>query len=288
MPPIVDMGAYEYQAPLIPALSEWGLAAMTVALLIAGTLVIHRGRRGHRLPTYCRVFGGAFFGLGAFSASVAAQVQVGPQIRIDLNGGTAQAHETSIASSNRNPNEIVAAWNDWREVADPGSFRVVVAVSSDGGATWGHWVISPPPAFQGGNAVQYDPMTAYDGRTGTLWVGALSHSGAAMGVFVARKIPGENELEASVMATSTSGLPDKGWMAAGPSHTDPNATSVYIGFNRGLLASQNMGTHWTLIGPLLPPDAGALGFLPRVGPQASGCWVLMMKNLLRRFSENAT
>jgi hypothetical protein len=42
-PPIVDMGAYEHQ-PVIPAVSEWGMVAMTLLLLMAGTLVFPRRR----------------------------------------------------------------------------------------------------------------------------------------------------------------------------------------------------------------------------------------------------
>ncbi len=45
--PIVDMGAYEFQGETpIPAVSEWGLALMTVLLLTAATLVFARRRAG--------------------------------------------------------------------------------------------------------------------------------------------------------------------------------------------------------------------------------------------------
>ena len=47
-PPIVDMGAYEFQGPFIPAVSEWGLAAMALLVLTAGTLVLKHRRRVSR------------------------------------------------------------------------------------------------------------------------------------------------------------------------------------------------------------------------------------------------
>lgn len=88
----------------------------------------------------------------------------------------AAGNETSIASSNFNPNEIVAAWNDWRESprnapsADQ-IVRVGVAVSNDGGVTWTDFLVRPPPAFQ--TRFEGDPMTTYDDRTGTLWGSAV-------------------------------------------------------------------------------------------------------------------
>ena len=44
MPPIVDMGAYEFQTTSIPALSEWGLVVMTLLILTCGTILILRAR----------------------------------------------------------------------------------------------------------------------------------------------------------------------------------------------------------------------------------------------------
>ncbi len=40
----VDMGAYEFQVGAVPAVSEWGLVAMTLLFLTAGTLVYARRR----------------------------------------------------------------------------------------------------------------------------------------------------------------------------------------------------------------------------------------------------
>ena len=43
---MVGLGAYVYAgAPLIPAVSEWGMIALGLTVLIAGTLLIHRRTR---------------------------------------------------------------------------------------------------------------------------------------------------------------------------------------------------------------------------------------------------
>ncbi len=53
-PPIVDMGAYEFQPAPIPTVSEWGLVVMSLLLLAAATLVFGKrasaiSRRGTRM-----------------------------------------------------------------------------------------------------------------------------------------------------------------------------------------------------------------------------------------------
>lgn len=49
-PPIVDMGAYEFQGTPIPTLSEWRLVVMMLVLLTAGTAIIRRRRPSRALP----------------------------------------------------------------------------------------------------------------------------------------------------------------------------------------------------------------------------------------------
>ncbi|MFQ5807265.1 MAG: sialidase family protein [Phycisphaerae bacterium] len=191
----------------------------------------------------------------ALVCGVRAQPLVGPQIRIDNGGGTAAANETTIASTDLYPWEIVAGWNDYRT---PGRIRVGVAVSLDGGRSWGDFQLRPPPAY--GSDVEGDPMTAYDNRTGTLWAGGISF-GSNGGVFVARKQLGEGSFEPTVMARA-SGWADKGWMAAGVAPDDPDTTRLYIAYNEGLLISTDMGSSWS--GPF--SLGSGLGFLPRVGP----------------------
>ena len=103
---------------------------------------------------------------------------VGPPIRIDVAGGTQAANETTGASSELFPLELVTAWNDWRHAPPPPSselIRMGVGLSLDGGASWTDFVLRPPLANQGN--VEGDPMTAYDDRTGNLWVGAISFTG---------------------------------------------------------------------------------------------------------------
>ncbi|MCB1032761.1 MAG: tetratricopeptide repeat protein [Acidobacteria bacterium] len=181
---------------------------------------------------------------------------VGPQIRID-QGGSARANEISAAGvPSAAGGEIVATWNDYR---DPGgAIQMGVSSSVDGGATWVDRIVRPPAANQ--SSVEGDPMTAFDAQTGDLWVGAISFGGNG-GVYVARKTPGANTFEPSVM-TRVGGA-DKGWMAAGAAPAGGPGRRLYVAYDRGLQSSSDLGETWT---PVSFVTSG-LGFLPRVGGQ---------------------
>lgn len=181
---------------------------------------------------------------------------IGDQVRVDLGGGISAANETSIATSDVNPEHVVASWNDYREL---GTVRTGVSLSLDGGATWGDFLLRPPLANR--TSIEGDPMTAYDNRTGAMWVGAIAFLEPQGGVFVARKDAGAGSFNPAVMA-DVSGSADKCWMAAGRDPEDPDTTRVYIAYNEGLLTSTDMGDTWS--GPT--PLASGLGFLPRIGP----------------------
>lgn len=206
---------------------------------------------------------------------------VGPQIRIDVNNGTAATNENSAASLDPYGLEIVGTSNDWRASGGSEIIRMAVMVSNDGGQTWTDFHVRPPAANQ--SSVEGDPMTAYDNRTGTLWVGAISFAGNG-GLYVARKNPGANTFQPSVQIRTEGGA-DKCWMAAGIAPGNPNATRVYVSYNLGTWRSADMGQTWQ--GPLSNPATG-IGFLPRVGPNgelymswwdfSSGHWVVRSDN----------
>ncbi|MHC4429266.1 MAG: sialidase family protein [Planctomycetota bacterium] len=195
-------------------------------------------------------------------ATMGQAPQIGEAVRIDVAGGTEAANETTAAASEFDPMEIVAAWNDWRD-SPPTSelIRMGVALSLDGGASWTDFTLRPPGPNQSG--VEGDPMTAFDDRTGALWVGAISFAGNG-GVFVARKDHGSPTFEPSVMADATSSA-DKCWMAAGPLPGQPDTTRLYITYNLGVIWSDNMGATFTN-----PVSLGTgIGFLPRVAPDGT-------------------
>ena len=198
-------------------------------------------------------------GVVALTASAIAQEPtIGPQVRIDLGGSTRAANETSAASTEANPLEIVAAFNDWRESSDNTErIRLGVAVSLDGGAAWSDFVLRPPTVNQ--SLIEGDAMTAYDDRTGTMWAGAISFAQNG-GIFVARKEPGSGSFDPAVMAHVRPDA-DKCWMAAGPRPDEPDSTRLYVTFNEGVIWSDDMGDTWTSPTPL---GSGA-GFVPRIG-----------------------
>ncbi len=155
---------------------------------------------------------------------------MGPQIRIDILGGANGSYETSIASSNFNPNpdeiEIVAAWIHFRAspVLNPLPEQVILriwaGISTNGGMNWAEYPIRPPAEFQ--SDIEFDPMTAYDDRTGTLWVGGISWIdptdpvNRVLTLFVSRKLPGANTFQDSVVVDTGNAVIDKGWMGAWP------------------------------------------------------------------------
>lgn len=102
-----------------------------------------------------------------FVGTAGAQVQMGPQVRVDVTGGITSANETSMASSIINPAELVASWNDHRlsGTVCGGFAHVGAGVSMNGGATWTDGLIRPPSLFQ--TNFEFDPMTAYDDPTVT-------------------------------------------------------------------------------------------------------------------------
>lgn len=197
----------------------------------------------------------------ALCGHVIAQT-VGPQVLVDpsASGRGKAANETSAAASEVDPTRIVSSWNDWRpSVGASEVIRCRAGLSLNGGTTWTDFDIRPPAANQSG--VEGDPMTAFDDRTGDLWVGAISFSGNG-GVYVARLAYPNTTFSAPVMARVSSGA-DKCWMAAGPRPGLPNTTRVYIAYNEGLIWSDNQGATWTAPRAL----TSGIGFLPRVGPQ---------------------
>ncbi len=185
-------------------------------------------------------------------------IVAGPMVRIDAGGGTSQSVETSVLISGSNPLDIVTAWNDLREAGDAEAWSLGVGLSQDGGTTWNDFLLRAPGAtvenFEG------DPMTAYDPRTGNMWVGGVTFF-AGGNIYVARKAPGASTLEPVVVINDQNNF-DKGWLAAGPAPGDPNTTHLYVAYNLGLQVSADLGTTWSVVQAL---DLG-IAQQPRIGP----------------------
>lgn len=185
-------------------------------------------------------------------------IVVGPRVRIDTSGGTTQAAETSVAAAPGPNGHVVAAWNDLRDDGGVDAWSLGVGLSLDGGDTWTDFLLRPPGAPS--TSFEGDPMTAYDPRTGYLWVGGVTFFGGG-NLYVARKAPAAGAFE-PVVTINDSTVFDKPWMAAGPVPGLPNSTLLHVAYNLGLQTSQDLGSTW---GPVVPLDVGT-GQLPRVGP----------------------
>ncbi len=196
------------------------------------------------------------------AALAQSEPRIDAQAQVNNEGSGFPQNETTAASTDVAPGRILMGWNDYRQ----GSAKTGVGLSTDGGRTWTDQLIRPAPAFQAGT--EGDPMTAFDNRDGTMWIGSIAFSSNG-GLFVSKLEPGSTTFGPVVMAAlnsaSPSGFIDKGWMAAGPDALDPDnasKTMLYIAYNDGLIRSDDEGATWTSPQSL----GGGLGFLPRVGP----------------------
>ena len=128
----------------------------------------------------------AAIGILASAAFAQRPPIVGPQVRVDVGNGTWAANENSAAAAGF---EVVGTANDWRRSPTRANeiINMSVMVSNNAGQTWTDFLVRPPQANQ--SNVEGDPMTAYDARTGTLWVGAISFAGNG-GL---RKLPGPRD-----------------------------------------------------------------------------------------------
>ncbi|MEM6793374.1 MAG: tetratricopeptide repeat protein [Acidobacteriota bacterium] len=184
---------------------------------------------------------------------------LGAEVRVDV-GGSAQAIETAIAGVDAN---LVTAWNDQRAGQVSGSWRLGVATSVDGGASWSEQLLRPP----GGEATDFegDPTVAYDPRTGSFWAGGVSFfQGGSL--YVARKPPGQAFAPPVVVADQDGLLFDKALLAVGPAPGNPSSTRLYIAYREGFHASADLGATWS---PRLPLTPTEVYYQPRVAPDGT-------------------
>lgn len=175
------------------------------------------------------------------------------QARVSLDNLSKSGSETTGVAS-LDGRQIVAGFVDFRT---DGTIKNAFSVTSNGGLNWSHLLVRPPPAYQ--DTLEADPMTAYDARTNTLFVGGISR---AKCIYVAKKLPGQDAFGTSFVARIATS-PDKGWMVAGPRFGMPDTTRLYITYNEGIIWSDNLGATWTA-----PLSLGTgYGFLPRLGPR---------------------
>lgn len=205
-------------------------------------------------------------------ALASAQPRIWPAVRVDAGPDPQWAAEVSVSASGLYGQDVVVGWIDSRF----GLRHVGFGISVDGGRSWTEQMVRTPDEVPG--ALDADPMTATDPRTGTLWAGALGFQ-AQTGVFVASKASGQTALPPPVQVTTS--FTDKGFMAAGPDPNNPGVTRLYVAHLSGLDVSTDLGQSWTTLQPAF--GFQAFGVLPRVGPggelyivymdQTDGIWL---------------
>ncbi len=134
-------------------------------------------------------------------------------VRMDT-GGTSQAAETILATGGTGQT-LVAGWNDLRQAGVGGIWRLGVAASSNGGASWTDRIIRAPAGLA--DDFEGDPMVAYDPRTGNQWVGGVlfGYVRQRQGqLYVARRQPGTDNFLPAVAIHGASFI-DKPLLAAG-------------------------------------------------------------------------
>ena len=168
--------------------------------------------------------------------SIELPVSVGPAVRIDTGGGMAHAAEVSLAATD--DGLLVAAWNDLREAGAAGEWRLGWATSDDAGLSWSDGLLRPPGALPGD--FEGDPMTAFDPRTGTLWVGGTQFFGDEL--YLSRRPAGAAEFTApEIVAT---GFLDRGQLVAAPDPQQPQTTLLHMAHISGLQTSADFGQTW--------------------------------------------
>lgn len=219
-------------------------------------------------------------------ARATPQPSILEQVRVDVNApANRAANSTTAASSEFNPDRIVAAWIDWRQspVISSEILNTAASLSFDGGITWNDLLIRPPTPNQ--TSIEASPMTAADPRTGTIWVGGISY-GAGGGVYVARLDPSATSFTPAKMARLSASA-DRAAMAAGPKPGDPDSTRLYITSNEGCIRSDDLGETWNA-----PTSLGSgIGFLPRVASDGTlyvACWDQASALLLKRSTNGGT
>ncbi len=155
--------------------------------------------------------------------------------------------------------EVIAMWMKHPPVLDPllaGPVVFRLGYAADFALSWTFTDIHGTQE----ETSEQDPMTAWDPRTGKLFVGG---KGVARRIFVAREKdnpPGEFEEPVDALV-ALEGV-DKPWMAAGPLPEDPNATRIYVAGGLGtgeLMWSIDLNTTWSA-----PIDAEIIWPLPRI------------------------
>lgn len=199
--------------------------------------------------------------LGAPAAVLEAQLPGPlPPVRVDT-GGTSQAAEAQI-SGDGSAQTLIAGWNDLRQAGPGGEWRLGVATSLDGGASWTDRILRSPAGLA--DDFEGDPMVVQDPRTGHQWVGGVLFGYVRQRpsqLYVARRQAGSHNLLPAV-AVNQATFVDKGLLAAGPRPGLPNTTRLYVAYNLGVQFSDDLGATWSTVRDL----NGGISHTPRVGP----------------------
>ncbi len=160
-------------------------------------------------------------------APAPARGQGGPDVRVNQDLPGRVQNESSLAESPAAPGTFVAAFNDQPYAGGGG---MGVAASADGGSTWLHQLLAPPPGF--GFIDAFDPIAAFD-TSGFAYAGFVTTDGTyggnvAVAVYASPDGGVTWPFQTLAALATTGPFYDKPHMAADTGAASPFAGSLYV------------------------------------------------------------
>jgi len=192
---------------------------------------------------------------------------------INITQNTFPQNEPSVKISRKNPNNIVAAWRDFRTGVDPAVRRIGFSHSTDGGVTWSPGTLLPSLDLLHPRAS--DPAVCTD-TAGNFYISeiaidTISPHNYRTAVF--KSTDGGISFNFSVniapLPDSILSNDDKEYITSDMVPNSPYKNNIYVVWNRSpenpniLVRSTNSGLNWSQ--PVNFPLLGGGGFVPAVG-----------------------
>ncbi|HYQ85765.1 MAG TPA: sialidase family protein, partial [Bacteroidota bacterium] len=176
---------------------------------------------------------------------------LGPQStfpNIDISRDTFPQNEPSVRISHKDPNQMCAAWRDFRTGVTPAVRRVGYSFSTDGGVTWGPTDLLPRLFQPEGYTRNSDPAVCVD-TAGNFYVAtiALNDNDASSKIIVYKSILGGSFVYASFAPSDTADPGyDKEYIVCDLNASSPFVNNLYIvSSGSRFTRSTDEGANWS-------------------------------------------